>query len=102
MARRLEGTGMTINALHPGFVGTRIGNKGGIVSLGWNLIKPFIMSEQDGAETSLYAASAPEMDGVSGQYLVEKKPARTNAQSYDTEVQERLWRISAEMVGIEA
>jgi NAD(P)-dependent dehydrogenase (short-subunit alcohol dehydrogenase family) len=102
LARRLEGAGIPVNALHPGFVGSRIGNKGGIVSLGWNVLKPFIMSEEEGAETSLYAATAPEMANVTGQYLVAKKPARANPIAYDVEAQEHLWRVSAGMVGIAA
>lgn len=102
LARRLEGKGIPVNALHPGFVGSRIGNKGGIISFGWNLLKPFILTEAQGAETSLYAATASEMAAVTGQYLVEKKPARTNPTAYDVAAQEHLWRISAEMVGIAA
>jgi NAD(P)-dependent dehydrogenase (short-subunit alcohol dehydrogenase family) len=100
LARRLEGSGVTVNCFHPGFVGTRIGNKGGAADLVWAMIKPFVLTSAQGAETAIFAATAPEMEGVSGQYLVKKKPVKSNEQSYDTAVGERLWAISAEMVGL--
>ncbi len=100
LARRLEGTGVTANCLHPGFVGSRIGNKGGIADIIWALIKPFVLTPAEGADTAVWAASAPEMAGVSGQYFCKRKPIRSNAQSYDPAVSEKLWRISAEMTGI--
>jgi NAD(P)-dependent dehydrogenase (short-subunit alcohol dehydrogenase family) len=102
LARRLEGGRATVNCLHPGFVATRIGAKGGVFDLIWAVLKPFALSPAKGAETSIYAASAPEMDGVSGRYLFEKRPIRSSDVSYDIEAGERLWRISAEMTGIPA
>jgi retinol dehydrogenase-14 len=100
LARRLEGTGVTVNALHPGFVGSRIGNKGGAADLLWALIKPFALSPAQGAETAVYAAISPEMEGVSGQYLIKKKPVRSSDLSYDFAAGEKLWAMSAEMVGL--
>lgn len=100
LSRRLAERSIPVNALHPGFVGTRIANKGGLVDLAWALVKPFIMSEEQGAQTTLFAALAPEMATVTGQYLVAKKPVRSNPISYDVATQERLWQWSAEKVGI--
>jgi NAD(P)-dependent dehydrogenase (short-subunit alcohol dehydrogenase family) len=100
LARRLEGSGVTANCLHPGFVGSRIGNKGGIADLVWAVIKPFALSPAQGAETAVYAAVSSEMDGVSGQYLYKKKPMRSNDLSYDIAAGEKLWAMSAEMVGL--
>jgi NAD(P)-dependent dehydrogenase (short-subunit alcohol dehydrogenase family) len=100
LARRLQGTGVTVNCLHPGFVGSRIGNKGGAADLVWALIKPFALTPAQGAETAVYAASSPEMEGVSGQYLIKTKPARSNDLSHDVAAGEKLWAISAEMTGI--
>jgi NAD(P)-dependent dehydrogenase (short-subunit alcohol dehydrogenase family) len=100
LARRLEGTGVTANCLHPGFVGTRIANKGGLIDLAWALVKPFVLTPAKGAETVVHEAAAPEMAGVTGQYLYLKKPILSNAISYDVAAQERLWRMSAEMTGI--
>jgi NAD(P)-dependent dehydrogenase (short-subunit alcohol dehydrogenase family) len=102
LARRLEGSQVTANCLHPGFVASRIGAKGGVYDVVWALLKPFALSLPKGAETSIYAASAPELDGQSGVYLVEKRPARSNPESYDIEIGERLWRLSAEMTGLPA
>jgi NAD(P)-dependent dehydrogenase (short-subunit alcohol dehydrogenase family) len=102
LARRLEGTGITANCLHPGFVGSRIANKGGLVDLLWALVKPFALTEAQGAETSIYCATAPELADISGRYFVKKKPMPTNAMSYDVAAGERLWQVSAEMVGIQA
>jgi len=100
LARRLEGTGITTNALHPGFVGTRIGNKGWAVDWLWALIKPFVLSPAQGAETPVYLASSPAVAGVSGQYFYKKKPIRANELAYDPVASARLWRVSAEMTGI--
>jgi NAD(P)-dependent dehydrogenase (short-subunit alcohol dehydrogenase family) len=100
LARRLEGTGITANALHPGFVGTRIGNKGWAVDWLWALIKPFVLSPAQGAETPVYLASSPAVAGVSGQYFYKKKQIRANELAYDAVAGGRLWRVSAEMTGI--
>ena len=100
LARRLEGSGVTSNCLHPGFVGSRIANKGGLIDLLWALVKPFALSQAQGAETLVYAASAPEIAGITGKYFYKKKPMATNALSYDVAACQRLWRLSAEMVGI--
>jgi NAD(P)-dependent dehydrogenase (short-subunit alcohol dehydrogenase family) len=100
LARRLEGSGVTITAVHPGFVASNFGNKGLWSNLIWKLLRPVQIGQAEGAENSLYASTSPTMEGVSGQYLVSKKPVRSKAQSYDKGAVERLWRISAKMVGI--
>jgi NAD(P)-dependent dehydrogenase (short-subunit alcohol dehydrogenase family) len=100
LARRLEGAGVAVNCFHPGFVGSRIGNKGGVADLVWALIKPFVLTPAQGADTAVWAATAPEMASISGQYFCKRKPIRSNAQSYDEALGENLWRISAEMTGI--
>lgn len=102
LARRLEGTGVTATAVHPGFVASNFGNKGRLSNFGWRLLRPFQISAEKGAENSLYAAASPEMAGVTGQYLIEKKPVRSNRISYDTEAVERLWRETARMTGVAA
>jgi NAD(P)-dependent dehydrogenase (short-subunit alcohol dehydrogenase family) len=100
LARRLDGTGITVNALHPGFVGSRIGNKGWAVDWLWALIKPLVLSPAQGAETPIYLASSPAAAGVSGEYFYKKKPIRANALAYDAGAAKRLWQVSAEMTGI--
>lgn len=102
LARRLAGTGVTATALHPGFVASNFGNKGSLANFAWKLMRPLQISPAEGARNSIYAASAPEMEGVTGQYLVRMKPVRSNPISYDDAAVERLWRDSARMVGVAA
>jgi retinol dehydrogenase-12 len=101
LARQLDGTGITANALHPGFVGSRIGNKGWAVDWLWALIKPFVLTPAQGAETPVYLAASPAVAGVSGQYFYKKKPIRANELAYDPVIGGRLWQVSSEMTGIE-
>jgi NAD(P)-dependent dehydrogenase (short-subunit alcohol dehydrogenase family) len=100
LVHRLEGTGVTAIAVHPGFVASNFGNKGPIFRLLWSLIRPLQISEAQGAENSLFAATTPNLAAVSGRYLIKKKAAPTRPQSNDPDAVERLWRLSAEMVGI--
>jgi len=101
LAGRLKGTGITVNALHPGFVGSRIANKGWAIDWLWALVKLFVLTPAQGAETAVYLASSPAVEGVTGGYFYKKKPIQANALAHDTGAVERLWQISAEMTGIE-
>jgi NAD(P)-dependent dehydrogenase (short-subunit alcohol dehydrogenase family) len=101
LARRLAGTGVTVNALHPGFVATNLfRNSGGVVKLLAPLIKLIAVSPEDGAQTSIYLASAPEVEGVTGRYFAGKNAVRSSDASYDETVADRLWKVSAEMTGL--
>ncbi|MGB1289178.1 MAG: SDR family oxidoreductase [Aggregatilineales bacterium] len=102
LARRLDGTNITINALHPGFVNTGFGhNNDGLLMKVFQLITPFVsISAEQGAETNIYLASSREVKGVSGEYFDKKEVAKSNAASHDVEAQERLWQISEELTGI--
>jgi NAD(P)-dependent dehydrogenase (short-subunit alcohol dehydrogenase family) len=102
LARRLEGSGVTAAAVHPGFVASNFGKKGAITAALWALIRPFQISEEKGAENSLFAATTPDAAAVSGRYLVAKKVARAPGQANDPDAVERLWRLSADMVGLPA
>lgn len=97
LARRLEGTGVTANALHPGLVATQFfaNNWGPVGKIGRKLIDLVSISAEKGAETSVYLASAPEVAGVNGQYFERNRARRSSAVSYDEAAQERLWEISA-------
>jgi NAD(P)-dependent dehydrogenase (short-subunit alcohol dehydrogenase family) len=104
LARRLEGTGVTATVLHPGVVRTAFGAED---PAGWHrvflpVVRPFLKTPERGAETPIYLASAPEVDGVSGRYFASRKPKQSNKASYDTTAQARLWRVSAELVGLTA
>jgi retinol dehydrogenase 12 len=95
LARRLEGQAVTANALHPGVVYTNIGRNNGILS---RFAQPLIMGRgvtpQVGAQTTIYLAVAPEVEGVSGKYFVRCQPASSSPQSYDPETAILLWQAS--------
>jgi NAD(P)-dependent dehydrogenase (short-subunit alcohol dehydrogenase family) len=99
--RRLQGRGVSANALHPGFVSTNIGvNHNPIMRLLYRLfIHPRTISPEEGAQTSVYLVSSPEVKGLSGAYFVRCKGTRADPAAYDHETARRLWEISAEMVG---
>ena len=90
---------MTVNALHPGLVATDFGkNTGGIISALFGIIAPFVaLSPEKGAETSIYLASSPEVEGVSGKYFIKRKEASSSKETYDEAAQQRLWQICAEL-----
>ncbi|GAA3994356.1 SDR family oxidoreductase [Hymenobacter fastidiosus] len=103
LAHRLDLTGITANCLHPGIVDTGLVNPNSswLLKTMWGLGKPFMVSPERGAQTSIFLASAPEVAHVSGRYFKHSKPARLlsgNAQNR-TEAS-RLWQISAEETGI--
>jgi NAD(P)-dependent dehydrogenase (short-subunit alcohol dehydrogenase family) len=103
LARRLTGTGITVNALHPGLTATNIVDKVAppIARPFIGIIKLFLQSPEQGAQTALYLATSPEVEGVTGKYFVRGKPGRSVPLSYDEALQERVWNISAELVGLE-
>jgi NAD(P)-dependent dehydrogenase (short-subunit alcohol dehydrogenase family) len=101
LARRLNGTKVTVNALHPGLVGTGFAsNNGRLLRIGIAIARPFMLSPEQGARTPIYLASSPEVEGVTGQYFVKCKPRRSAAASYDEAAQRRLWEISEQMTGL--
>ncbi len=98
LARRLEGTGVTVNCLHPGVVATNLGRgNGGFFGFLTRLMRPFISSPEKGAETSIYLASSPEVEGVSGKYFAKKAETRSSERSYDEETGRRLWQVSGKL-----
>ncbi|MBN1485053.1 MAG: SDR family oxidoreductase [Chloroflexia bacterium] len=102
LARRLEGTGVTANALHPGVVATNFGlNQGGILGLFMRLFRFAFMGPEQGARTSIYLATSPEVEGVTGQYFVKCQAVSSSPASYDIATARRLWQVSAELVGLE-
>jgi retinol dehydrogenase-14 len=98
LARRLEGTGISANCLHPGVVGTDLGSGvSGVFGLMVRALKPLMKSPEQGAETSIYLASSLEVEGLSGKYFVKKVEARSSDVSYDERLARRLWEVSAEL-----
>jgi retinol dehydrogenase-14 len=103
LARRLEGTGVTANSLHPGVVGTNLGSGvSGAFGFVVRALTPLMKSPEKGAETSIYLASSPEVEGLSGRYFVKKAEARSSDVSYDERLARRLWEVSAELTNLPA
>jgi retinol dehydrogenase 12 len=101
LARRLEGTNVTANTLHPGFVASRFGhNNGGVTGFVMGLAQRFgAISEADGAKTSVHLATSPAVDGVSGRYFTESREVRSSSASQDHATQEKLWSVTETMLG---
>lgn len=101
LARRLAGTGVTANAVHPGLVATSFGKTGnsGVMKAAMSILAPFSKSPARGAETSVYVASAPELKGVTGRYFANCKTARSSRASHNEGDQRRLWELSEQMAG---
>ena len=98
LARRLPPRHITANCVHPGLVGTGIGNKGGVFGFGWSVMKPIMMSPERGAENSLFVATSPAIEDVSGAYFVKKRQATTNPIADDPVIANRLWAESQKLV----
>jgi NAD(P)-dependent dehydrogenase (short-subunit alcohol dehydrogenase family) len=105
LARRLEGSRVTVNAVNPGSAATNLGSDNGWVR-GWlrvrlrNLLKRYLISPEEGAKSSIYLASSPELEGVTGRYFLKCKEVPSSAASYDRATADRLWRISEELTGV--
>lgn len=102
LARRLDGSGVTANSLHPGFVRSDFGLGGdmsGIVTAGFKLVaRPFAISPERGAQTTVYLASSPEVTDVTGWYFYKSAPASTSKFAADDDAARRLWDVSEELV----
>jgi NAD(P)-dependent dehydrogenase (short-subunit alcohol dehydrogenase family) len=102
LAERLAGTGVTVNCLHPGTVATgfaRDGDSNGVIAFGIRLVAPLMLTAEKGARTSIYLASSPEVEGVTGKYFVKCKPRRPSQAAQDRDAARRLWEVSEELVG---
>jgi NAD(P)-dependent dehydrogenase (short-subunit alcohol dehydrogenase family) len=101
LARRLQGTGVTANCLHPGFVATNIGQNGtgplgrAVVNL---IFSSLGISPEEGAKTSIFLATSPGVEGVTGKYFVKSIPKRSAPITYDETLQRQLWEESARLV----
>lgn len=98
LARQLADTGVTANALHPGFVATSFGrNNGGLVGLFMPIAHLFARKPEKGAETSVYLASSPAVSGVSGKYFADCREKPSSKLSYDVAAQDKLWALSEQL-----
>lgn len=102
LARRLESTGVTTNAVHPGMVASRFGRPGnGLFSVLFRAAAPLMRSPEEGARTTIYLASSPDLDGVNGGYFVNEKQIESSTASHDTEAAQRLWSESLALTGFD-
>ena len=102
LARQLEGTGVTVNCLHPGMVDTNFGKGNGLKlpwPFGW-IMRKLTISPEKGAETSLYLATSPAVEGVTGKYFAKKRLAKPSRAAQDSEAARRLWQVSLELTGL--
>jgi NAD(P)-dependent dehydrogenase (short-subunit alcohol dehydrogenase family) len=104
LARRLAGSGVTANCLHPGAVATdaplKDPDQPAFARLMYSLVKPFFLSPERGAETSIFLASSTEVEGVTGKYFIKKKTAASSPESYNEDIARRLWSASQALTGI--
>ncbi len=101
LAERLKGTGVTANCLHPGPVSTNFGkNNGGPMALFFRLGKPFMRSPEQGADTLIWLAVSPDVEGVSGKYFSDRKEIEAKEIAYDEGARRRLWEVSEDLTGL--
>jgi NAD(P)-dependent dehydrogenase (short-subunit alcohol dehydrogenase family) len=102
LARRLEGTGVTANALHPGVVSTGFGaeDPSGIFRFVVPFMRPFMKSPEQGAATSIHLAASAQVQGTTGTFFAKGRPKSSSRQSYDVDAARRLWQVSAELTGV--
>ena len=101
LARRLQGSGVTANCLHPGVVATGLANDNkGLFALGWRVAKNFMISPEKGARTSVFLAESPEVEGVSGRYFDDCREVSPAAAAREEETARRLWQVSEELAGL--
>jgi NAD(P)-dependent dehydrogenase (short-subunit alcohol dehydrogenase family) len=100
LARRLQGTGVTACAVHPGLVASNFGHEGGgFLGAMAKLARPLSLTPEQGADTIVWLASLPDASPHHGQFLSKRRPIRSKRQAYDTDVQRRLWEVSERLAG---
>ncbi len=102
LAERLRGTGVTATCMHPGAVNTSFGAKDrGPFSLMFRAFKPFMRTPEQGADTLIYLASSPDVEGMTGKYLSDRKVQTASREAYDEDLRKRLWEASEQLTGLE-
>ena len=100
LAKRLEGSGVAATCLHPGIIGTKIGDRAGpVAGFGWRMIKPFLASVERGAATSIFLATVPDPTPFHGKYVIGRRPHQPDAPALDDTLAEALWAESARLTG---
>ncbi len=103
LAERLRGTGVTANCIHPGSVNTNMGkNERGVGILLFRAFKPFMRSPKKGADTLVYLAASPDVQGRTGEYFIDREVATPSKQAYDGTLREQLWEASEELTNLKS
>jgi NAD(P)-dependent dehydrogenase (short-subunit alcohol dehydrogenase family) len=103
LARRLEGTGVTANCVHPGLVGSGFNhNNGWLTRMGMQALRLVARSPEKGAETLVWLADSAEVSGTSGGYFVDRREVRPSAAARDADAARRLWEVSEAQVAATA
>ena len=104
LARRLEGTGVTANCFHPGAVRTNLvqGTSPWYYRLIWTAAGSFFLSPERGADTAIYLASSPDVEGISGKYFAKRKQVKPSYEADDIDAALRLWNVSEKLTGMES
>lgn len=97
LAKKLEGTGVTVNSAHPGVVRTNFANNNGLVTFGFRLLRPFFISPESAAKRILYVATSADIEGVTGKYFTKMHEVKSSQESYDDDSAKRLWQISEQL-----
>jgi len=100
LASRLDPGEIVATCLHPGMVATAIGQRGGLVELGWRLLKPIMISPEKGAETAVFLGTVPDPTPFHGSYVIRKAVAHPDPAALDNGLARRLWDESARLVGL--
>jgi NAD(P)-dependent dehydrogenase (short-subunit alcohol dehydrogenase family) len=100
LASRLDRAEVVATCLHPGMVATRIGQRGGLLELGWRMLKPFMLSPQKGAETPVFLATVPAPQFFHGGYVIRKVLTQPDPAALDSDLARRLWEESARLVDL--
>jgi NAD(P)-dependent dehydrogenase (short-subunit alcohol dehydrogenase family) len=97
-ARRLAGTGVVANVVHPGAVATSLVRSKGVIGLAWRLMAPFMRTEQQGADTPLHIALAPDWATRTGQYAKDRRAVPPNPRALDPVLAERVWQSTCALI----
>jgi NAD(P)-dependent dehydrogenase (short-subunit alcohol dehydrogenase family) len=101
LARRLSGTGVAVNCLHPGGIASGLWtNNGPLARFIMKAGSPFLKTPEQGAQTTIYLAASPEVEGVTGKYYANCREKTSNKESYDPNIAQRLWEVSERMTGV--
>ncbi len=98
-AERLAGTGVVANAVHPGAVASGLVRAGGAIGLAWRCMAPFLLTEEQGADTPLHVAQAPDFATITGAYVKRRRPVPPNPRALDAALAARVWAATELLTG---